>query len=231
MEEYLGFQERFGLKITTTYNMTEISSPISQFDVTDPRSCGRVVAGCDVRVVDQFDNEVAPGVVGELVVRSDEPWTMMTGYLGDSEKTASAWRNLWFHTGDAFVRGEDGRFYFKDRLTDSIRRRAESISSMDVEAEILAHPEVKAAAVIGVPAEFGDEEIMSFVVTDASGELTESRLITYLEDRMPRFMVPRYIKLVDSLPLTPSGKVEKYALRGMAVTDRGWDRFLATPPP
>jgi crotonobetaine/carnitine-CoA ligase len=227
MDEYEDFQKRFGLKITTTYNMTEISSPISAFEVVDPRCSGQVVPGCEVMIVDEFDNEVPAGTPGELLVRSRTPWTMMAGYLGEPARTAEAWRNLWFHTGDAFVCDEAGNYFFKDRMKDTIRRRAENISSMEVEAELVSHPAVHAAAVIGVPAEFGDEEVLAFVVPDETAGLTERDLIDFLDSRLPKFMIPRYVKFLTALPMTPSGKIQKHRLKDDAAIAGAWDRSAA----
>ena len=83
--------------------------------------------------MDEWDQPVATGAVGELIVRTSAPWTVNAGYLNNPEATAAAWRNGWFHTGDAFSRDEDGNFYFRDRIKDCIRRRGENISSFEVE--------------------------------------------------------------------------------------------------
>ena len=86
---------------------------------------------------------------------------MNHGYYGNPEATARAWRNGWFHTGDAFRRDADGNFFFVDRMKDAIRRRGENISSFEVEAEICAHPAVREAAVVAVPSEFGEDEVLA----------------------------------------------------------------------
>ena len=104
-----------------------------------------------MRVVDEFDEPVPVGTVGELIVRCSEPWCMNVGYWKMPEKTAEAWRNGWFHTGDGFRLDEDGWFYFVDRMKDAIRRRGENISSFEVEAAVNQHPAVQESAAIGVP--------------------------------------------------------------------------------
>ena len=103
---------------------------------------------------------MAPGPVGELIVRTDRPWAMNHGYYKNPEATAKAWRNGWFHTGDAFRVGEDGQFFFVDRMKDAIRRRGENISSFEVETELCAHPAIKEAAAVAVPSEFAEEEVL-----------------------------------------------------------------------
>jgi crotonobetaine/carnitine-CoA ligase len=119
--------------------------------------------GVDVRLVDANDCEVAIGAVGEMLVRTDRPFAMNSGYHNNPEATAKAWRNGWFHTGDAFKRDEDGYYYFVDRVKDAIRRRGENISSFEVENDIVAHPDVREAAVIGVPSAYSEDEVMAVI--------------------------------------------------------------------
>jgi crotonobetaine/carnitine-CoA ligase len=148
------FHDRFGIDIYTIFNMTEISSPIvSEPNPVKPGTCGTVRRGVDVRLVDANDCEVAIGAVGEMLVRTDRPFAMNSGYHNNPEATAKAWRNGWFHTGDAFRRDADGYYYFVDRVKDAIRRRGENISSFEVEAVLRSHASVADCAVIGVPAD------------------------------------------------------------------------------
>ena len=116
-----------------------------------------------MRLVDANDCEVPVGTVGEMIVRTDRPWAMNHGYHKNPEATARAWRNGWFHTGDAFRRDADGYFYFVDRVKDAIRRRGENISSFEVESDVTAHPDVREAAVIGVPSEYSEDEVMAVI--------------------------------------------------------------------
>ena len=160
-DDSLAFTERFGVDVYTTFNMTEVSCPIfSQRNPTKPGSCGEVRAGVEARVVDRNDCEVPPGVTGELILRTDMPWAMNGGYHRNPEATAAAWRNGWFHTGDAFRRDAEGTFYFVDRLKDAIRRRGENISSFEVEREIIAHPNVREVAVVATQSEFAEDEVL-----------------------------------------------------------------------
>lgn len=222
------FTERFGVDIYTIFNMTEISSPIvSEANPTKIGTCGRVRDGVDVRLVDRNDCEVPIGEIGEMLVRTDRPWAMNSGYNANPEATAEAWRNGWFHTGDAFRRDEDGYFYFVDRVKDAIRRRGENISSFEVEADVCSHPAVREAAAVAVPSEFSEDEVMVIVAPVPGQKLEARQLAEFLIDTMPYFMVPRYIRILDELPKTPSAKVMKADLRKEGVTSDTWDREAA----
>jgi crotonobetaine/carnitine-CoA ligase len=166
--------------------------------------------------------------VGELVVRAAEPWNLMAGYWNAPEKTVEAWRNLFFHTGDALTRDADGNFYYVDRIKDVIRRRGENISSVELEGEILKHPDVFAVAAYGVPSEFGEDEVMVAVVPGPGSTADPADIVAFLEPRVPRYMVPRYVEIVDDLPRTPTEKIRKIELRRRGVGAATWDR-LATP--
>jgi crotonobetaine/carnitine-CoA ligase len=222
------FTARFGVDIYTVFNMTEISCPILSVKNPDvPKTCGCIRPGFDARVVDENDMEVPHGTVGELIVRADEPWTMNHGYNVNPEATARAWRNGWFHTGDAFRRDEAGNFFFVDRIKDAIRRRGENISSFEVEAEIGAHPKVRETAVVGVPSEFGEDEVMAVVAAVPGADIDPVEIISFLTPRLPHFMVPRYIRFMTDLPKTPTQKVEKHVLRAEGITRDTWDREKA----
>jgi crotonobetaine/carnitine-CoA ligase len=222
------FRTRFGIDVYTIFNMTEISSPIvSEPNPTALGTCGTVRPHVDVRLVDENDCEVPTGTVGEMIVRTDRPWAMMHGYHKNPEATARAWRNGWFHTGDAFRRDEAGNFFFVDRIKDAIRRRGENISSFEVEAEIVAHPDVQEAAAIGVPSDLGEDDVMAVVAPVAGRGIDPAALTAFLAERLPYFMVPRYIRVIAELPKTPTAKVQKADLRREGVTADTWDRETA----
>ena len=219
------FHERFGTEIHTHFNMTEISMPIvSEPNPTALGSAGRPRPGVEVRIVDENDCEVPVGEVGQLAVRTDCPWAMSHGYAGSPEATATAWRNGWFHTGDGFRRDADGNFYFVDRLKDAIRRRGENISSFEVESEILAHPAVQEAAAVVVKSEIAEDGVMAVVALRPGAPFDPAELIEFLRPRMAHFMIPRYVRIVDALPRTPTAKIEKVKLRGEGLTADTWDR-------
>jgi crotonobetaine/carnitine-CoA ligase len=152
---------------------------------------------------------------------------MLTGYYGRPHETAEAFRNLWFHTGDYGRRDEDGFFYFVDRKKDAIRRRGENITSSEVETAINAHPAVAENAVIAVPSELGEDEVMACVVLHPGTELDFAELIAFLDKRLPYFMVPRYLEVLPELPKTANEKVQKVELRRRGdngLTAGTWDR-------
>jgi carnitine-CoA ligase len=221
-----GFRARFGVQARTTFNMTETSCCIVSDGaaLANGTSCGRVRPGFHARVVDGDDVEVPPGELGELVLRADEPWTLMAGYWHKPEATVAAWRNQWLHTGDGFTRDADGNFYFVDRIKDAIRRRGENISSAEVEAEVNEHPSVLESAAVAVPSEYGEDEVKIVVVAQPGQHVDPAALVDYLGARMARFMVPRYVEVVDALPKTPTEKIRKVQLRAAGITAATWDR-------
>jgi crotonobetaine/carnitine-CoA ligase len=188
---------------------------------------GPVVEGFDACVVDDDDNVVPDGQPGELVLRADAPFAFATGYFGMPEKTVEAWRNLWFHTGDRVVRDADGYFRFIDRLKDAIRRRGENVSAFEVEQVLLGHTAVANVAVFAVQSELAEDDVMAAIILHPGQQASELDLVRYCEPRLPYFAVPRYIELVDSLPTTENGKVQKYKLRTQGISKQTWDRDAA----
>ncbi|GAA3523139.1 ATP-dependent acyl-CoA ligase [Aeromicrobium panaciterrae] len=226
------FNARFGTRAWTAYNMTEISVPFATEDwgIDDPASCGVLRTDFphyEARLVDEWDNEVETGEVGELIVRTGVPWTLNAGYLHQPEATARAWRNGWFHTGDAFRRDAEGRYYFVDRMKDTIRRRGENISSFEVEAEVLQHPQVAECAAVAVSADELEDEIKVVVVESAPGALDPAELVSFLSSRVPRYMVPRYVEIVAELPRTQTLRVQKAELRARQPGGVLWDRQVS----
>jgi crotonobetaine/carnitine-CoA ligase len=220
---------RYGIDIYTSFNMTEVSLPIvSGPNPEVPGTCGRLREGVEARIVDAWDCEVPLGQTGELILRTDRPWAMMHGYYRDPEATARAWRNGWFHTGDTFRRDAAGNYFFVDRLKDTIRRRGENISSFEVEAAVMAHPAVREAAAVAVPSEISESEVMVVVSLVAGARLDGAELIEFLRPRLAYFMIPRYLRIIDDLPKTPTQKIEKHLLRaeGLSAGD-AWDREAA----
>ncbi|MBX3529079.1 MAG: AMP-binding protein [Rhizobiaceae bacterium] len=223
-----GFSRRFGVDVVTSYGMSELSVPIvSELNPTDPDSCGRLRPGYEARIVDDNDAEVPEGQGGELVLRAERPWTISPGYWRMPEATAAVWRNGWFHTGDRFRRNAAGDYYFIDRQKDAIRRRGENVSSFEVEAEVLTHPDVKDAAAIGVPSPLGEQDIMIVVTLRPGCSPRPEALLDWLRPRLAHYMVPRYIRYVADLPRTPSARVQKHLLRDEGITADSWDREAA----
>jgi len=222
------FSKRFGCTIYTIFNMTEVSTPIlSQPNPLVRGTCGQMREGVEVRLVDENDCEVPLGTVGEMIIRTDRPWAMNSGYFRNPEATARAWRNGWFHTGDAFRKDEAGFYFFVDRMKDAIRRRGENISSFEVEAEVMAHPAVREAAALGVPSEVSEEDVLVVIAPVEGATLDPAELLEFLRPRMAHFMMPRYVRLLPELPKTPTSKVLKHELRQQGVTADTWDRERA----
>jgi carnitine-CoA ligase len=226
------FKARFGVTMRTVFSNTEIGTPLyAGPDVSaDRASTGKwVTPGYQVRVVDENDYEVAEGQVGELLVRTTEPWRMLAGYFNMPDKTAQAWRNGWFHTGDGLVRDSGGKYHFVDRIKDSMRRRGENISAAEVEAHVNEHDAVSESAAIAVPSEFGEDEVKVCVVLHPSGAsgrrpVTHAELHAFLAARMPAFMVPRYIEFVEDPERTEAmHRIKKEPLRADPLNEHTWD--------
>jgi crotonobetaine/carnitine-CoA ligase len=219
------FKTRFDVQIATWFNMTEVSVPLRSdgFSVTGGTSAGRPRPGVTARIVDDLDQPLPAGMAGELVLRADTPWEFCLGYWQNPAKTVEAWRNLWFHTGDAFRTDDAGNFYFVDRLKDTIRRRGENISSFEVEREMESHPAVLESAAVAVPSGWGEDDIKAVVALKPGATLTAPDLHAHLAARLPAYMVPRFIEiLAQELPKTPTGKTVKAALRATG-TAAAWE--------
>jgi len=175
------------------------------------------------------DRPLPPDTPGEIVVDMKIPNIVMRAYYGMPEKTAEDFRNLKLHTGDLGRMDADGYVYFMDRVKDYIRRRGENVSSMEVEKQVGAHPAIREAAAIGVKAGEGassEDEIL--IVCIPEGEAPDPVALTHwMAERMPYFMVPRYIRFVESLPKTPTERVQKVRLRDEGVTADTFDREAA----
>jgi carnitine-CoA ligase len=227
------FTRRFGITVRTCFGMTETGIAFSTGTSlgSDLHSAGRPRQGYEARVVDEFDEEVPNGEMGELIIRSDQPWTLNAGYFDMPERTAAAWRNGWFHTGDGFRRNAEGEYWFVDRIKDSLRRRGENVSSFELEAFVAAHDAVAECAAIGVDSEHGEQEIKIVVVPTGGAILDPADLVAFVAERAPAFMVPRYVEVVDELPKTDATmRVKKDVLRRAGNSDRTWDRYAADEP-
>lgn len=219
------FEERFDLKVMELYGSMECCE-VAWDSLDEPHragACGRVCEHHDVRIFDEQDAELGAGHIGEIVVRAREPFTQMSGYYGGPEATVESWRNLWFHTGDNGYFDEDGWLHFVDRKKDAIRRRGKNISSFEVEDVINAHPGVLESAAVGVPSELTEEEVKVVVVPRRGSQLTIEELVDYARSEMARYMVPRFVELVDELPKTTTGKANKNALRERWKSVSTWD--------
>jgi len=224
------FRDRFGVeRIVTSYGTTEVGMVARRVvDRSDEISSGPIDTDYyDVQIVDGDDEPLPDGEVGEIVVRTVLPWTVAHGYFGMPERTVEAYRNLWFHTGDAGRFDERGNLVFVDRLADRIRRRGENVASADVEHVLGTHDAVMEAAVVAVDAdeEGGEDEIKACLVLSAGATIDYESFWAWCDERLPYFAVPRYLELYEALPKTPTEKVLKHELRvarpDAVVADRG----------
>jgi len=225
------FETRFGVPFMQGFGMTECNI------VAYTRPGDALVPGCagyplaewfEVGIADPAtDAPLPPGQVGEIVVRPKVPGSVMAGYFRMPEKTVEAWRNLWFHTGDAGRFDDLGRLHYVDRLKDCIRRRGENISSFEIEQVLNAHAAVAESAVVGikVAGAGGEDEVKAYVVPAAGATVDPVELLDWCTPRMPYFAVPRFVEVVaGELAKTPTGKLQKTALREAGVTSATWDR-------
>lgn len=223
-EIFTSFERRFGVKLTEIYGSTEVSIVT---DMPPHRrkigTAGSASANYDVAVVDERDEFLPPGAAGEIVARPTKPGWMFDGYHAMPEETARSWRNLWFHTGDRGYLDENGYLVFLDRLKDTVRRRGENISSWEVERVVSTHPAVAQAAAYGVSSELSEEEVMVAVVLVPGQRFDPAELIAHCAGSLTSFALPRYVRVLPELPMTPSQRVEKYKLRAEGVTQDSWD--------
>ena len=225
---HAAFTARTGIALLDGYGSTETNFVLG-CDVAAqiPGCMGPVVPGFAARVLDDDDNEVADGTAGELALRADAPFAFAQGYWAMPDKTVEAWRNLWFHTGDRVVREANGYFRFVDRLKDAIRRRGENVSSFEVEQVLQSHPGIAGVAVFPARSELAEDEVMAAIVPRPGIAIDPAEVIGFCEGKLPYFAVPRFIEFADALPMTESGKVQKFRLIAAGIGPRTWDRERA----
>jgi long-chain acyl-CoA synthetase len=205
------FEETFDCLVIEGYGLSE-STCRSTFNPPDKRrragSCG-IPIGNEMRVVDDEDNEVSDGELGEIVMRGEN---ILKGYYRNDEATAIAFRNGWFHTGDIGYRDQDGFFYIVDRKSDMIIRGGENIYPREIDEVLYQHPAVAAAATIGVPDPLYGEEVAAFVVLKEGKTASEAELIDYCREHLADYKSPKTIRIVESIPKGPTGKLLKREL-------------------
>lgn len=210
------FEDRFGLHLIPGggYGSTDAGwVVVPQWD----HQGGIILPHFDLKIVDENDDYLGPGEIGEIVIRPNEAGVMADGYFGSPEKTIETRRNLWFHTGDLGWLDEEGLFYFSCRMAERIRVRGEMVSGFEVEEAVLTHEAIKDAAAIAVPSEFGEEDVFLFVTQKQGSKLTQDEIISYCRGCMAKFMVPKYVVTLEKMPLTPTGKAEKGKLKDQAL--------------
>jgi crotonobetaine/carnitine-CoA ligase len=219
------FRKRFNLVVLNQYGSTETCcvafAPYGEFR---PRAVGPInERDFDVRIVDDDDQEVPTGTIGEIVSRSKAPFTQMMGYWRNPEASMETFRNQWVHSGDSGFVDEDKWLHFVGRKKESIRRRGEFVSPSDVESEINMHPSVVECAAIAVPSELGEDDIKVVIVLEKGEVLSPPELLAFCQERMPKYMVPRYIEIKEELPKTETQRVQKMKLKEEGITPNTWD--------
>jgi long-chain acyl-CoA synthetase len=205
------FEETFHCLVIEGYGLSE-STCRSTFNPPDqrrrPGSCGMPI-GNEMRVVDDDDNEVADGTLGEIVMRGEN---ILKGYYKNPEATETAFRNGWFHTGDIGYRDADGFYYIADRKSDMIIRGGENIYPREIDEVLYQHPAVAAAATIGVPDPLYGEDVAAFIVLNVGQQVNEEELINYCRERLADYKCPKSIRIVAEIPKGPTGKLLKREL-------------------
>lgn len=219
------FEDRFGVHITEAFAMTETSHILcSPFPERRWGSTGRVHPDWEVKLVGPDGFEVPVGEPGELVARPIKPFVMMEGYLNKPEATLEAFKGLWFNTGDILRVDEDGYYFYVDRKKDRIRRRGENVSSSEVERCVSDHADIVECVALPYPSGDGEDDIRVVAVVRPDSGLHPKALSTWLEDKMPKFMWPRYLEFVTKLPRTATDKVAKVELMSRGLDAGVWDR-------
>ncbi|MER7580706.1 AMP-binding protein, partial [Kitasatospora sp. NPDC097691] len=212
--ELLGrVEERLHIRILEGYGLSETSPVVTFSDPgREPRpgSIGVPIWGVEIKLIDADWAEVTePGAVGEIVVKGHG---VMKGYFNRPEATAAAIRDGWFRTGDLARRDEDGFYYIVDRAKDMIIRGGFNVYPREVEEVLMTHPAISLAAVVGVPHESHGEEVKAFVILEPGASATPDELVAWSREQMAGHKYPRIVEVVDSLPMTATGKILKREL-------------------
>jgi crotonobetaine/carnitine-CoA ligase len=220
------FEKRYGIRVTAeifgqTESIVVSISPVGE--KRKPGTAGRPSPYFDVRIVDDDDQELPVGEVGEIVVRPKRPNGMFSGYWRKPEATVEVSRNLWHHTGDFGRLDDEGYLSFVDRKRDAVRRRGENVSSFEVEQALMAHPGIAAVAVHAVPSALTEDDIKACIVPAEGAALEPAELFGFFKEQLPYFAIPRYVQLVTELPVNVMGRMQKFKLREIGITADTWD--------
>jgi long-chain acyl-CoA synthetase len=213
VEVLRGFEEAFGCVVLEGYGLSE-TSPVASSNHPDrerkPGSIGTPIEGVEMQVVDENDNPVPQGEVGEIVIRGHN---IMKGYWQRPDATEEAMRGGWFHSGDMARVDEEGYFYIVDRKKDLIIRGGYNVYPREVEEVLYEHPKIREAAVVGVPHDEWGEEIGAAVVLHDGEELPPEEVSAYVKDRIAAYKYPRVVWFLDDLPKGPTGKILKREIK------------------
>ena len=228
------FMERFGIEaIASGFGQSEIMGAtfFASGMSLKPGSCGHTGEDdlVETRLLDDNDEEVATGVTGEICVRPRVPYAIFNGYHHEPEQTLETFRNFWHHSGDLGRRDEDGEIFFVDRKKDSLRHKGRNTSTFEVEHIARQFPGVLNVAAVGVAVSDleHEEELMVVLLRAPGAHLDELTFCQFMDEKAPYFFVPRYVRVVDELPMTPTNKIQKFVLRDLGVTSDTWDRTVS----
>jgi long-chain acyl-CoA synthetase len=209
VEVLRGFEAAFGAVVLEGYGLSETSPVACSNHPERERKAGSIgtpIEGVEMRVVDEDDNPVEQGEVGEIVIRGHN---IMKGYWQRPDATAEAMRGGWFHSGDMARTDEDGYFYIVDRKKDLIIRGGYNVYPREVEEVLYEHPKIREAAVVGVPHDEWGEEIGAAVVLHEGEELAPEEVSAYVKEQIAAYKYPRVVWFLDDLPKGPTGKILK----------------------
>ena len=212
LEVLRGFEEKFEVKIIEGYGLSE-TSPVASFNQVNnrrPGSIGFPVWGTRIRVIDEQENDVPTGELGEIIISGH---CVMKGYYKRPRATADTIKKGWLHSGDLGRFDDDGFLYISDRLKDMILRGGFNIYPREIEEMLMTHSAISLCAVIGVPSDEHGEEVKAIIVLKEEANLTESELIEWCKSNMAAYKYPRLIEFRESLPMTATGKILKRELR------------------
>lgn len=227
-KSYRSIENRYGCAVVTMYGMTE-AFPLAVNGVAYdgvPGTSGQINPNFEVCITDGAGAELPAGSVGEITCRARYPDVMSQGYVRGSDGPGLQVdpHPDWFRTGDLGSLDTDGNLTYVDRVKDSLRRRGENVSSVEVEAVVTSHPAVAEAAAVAVPSELGEDDILLVVTLRPGAAMDCAELLDYCAVRMPYFCVPRYVDTVDELPRNVIGRIRKDLLRARGLSAGAWDR-------
>jgi crotonobetaine/carnitine-CoA ligase len=218
-EVFTRFEDRFGIRLLETYGQTELGSIWLANSDHVPGAIGRSCPRAEARLVP------VEGITGagELQIRPRDPASMMSGYHGNRAATQEVWADGWYRTRDLAMVGTDGNYRFVGRLADCVRRRGENVSAFEVEQAVLKHPQVVEAAVVGIDAELGEQDLALYYVERDAGAIPAVRLAQWCRKNLSDFMVPRYYVPVRDFPKTETQRVQKGILHDQVRLGGGYD--------
>jgi acyl-CoA synthetase (AMP-forming)/AMP-acid ligase II len=235
-QRHADFEERFGFPLIEIWGMTEMVR--ATFDNQAPRQVGtrvfgRPMPGLEIRVVDGQDRDLPDGTPGEMVIRHSAATPrkdFFSGYLDDPTATEQAWRSGWFHTGDIVTRSADGLMRFVDRRKNIIRRSGENIAAAEVEAVLQAHPLVAQAAVLAVPDELREEEVLACLVlrpdSRTDPDTAAQSLFAFCREQLAYYKAPGWVWITDRIPTTSTQKIQKHQIFEPGIDPRTLPRMI-----